>query len=163
MNQMEQVTDDADCRPYYTHTHTHTGKWTFLAAEMLNLQPQSDTERFICRLFANWTHTHSHTHKSGPPQHTLQPLNINYPPLSCGWKWWVCVYKHLYVSVCVLQGGGKCTRRNSQPNNFELSPWNNPLDAATLAPVPKTAAYGCHRPKQDVVSRQENYTITRPT
>lgn len=42
----------------YRHARVHIGKWIILAAKMMNLQPQNDTERFICTLSANWTHTH---------------------------------------------------------------------------------------------------------
>lgn len=100
------------------------------AAKMMNLQLQSDIERFDCPLFADWKRT------SGLLQYNPQPLNINYP--ASGGR--VNVTHRVGGCVCVLGGVGGCSRRNNQPNHFELSPCNNPHGASTLAPVPKTAA-----------------------
>lgn len=89
-------------------------------------------------LFANW-HTHILTRLdllNSPGSHRMSTILC-----SC------CFCECPCVCVCVW-----CIWVSSQPNNLELSPWNNPQDAAIRAPVPKTAAYGCHRPKQDVVS-----------
>lgn len=82
-----------------TRTHVHAGEWILLAVKTINLQPQSDAERFICTPSAN---THTHTHTSGPHQHPLQPSYVNYPPVVrvCFFSEWLC------VCVWVFNGGG---------------------------------------------------------
>lgn len=125
------------------YTYKRTGREIIATAKMVNLQ----TQGVICILSTYSTHIWT---SLTPPAAIKRQLSSR--QCKC-WK----------LCVCMCVRFGICTRTNSQPNNFELSPRNNLPTAATLAPVPKTVAYGCHRPKQDVVSRQENYTITRPT
>lgn len=134
----------AHMKVHSMHTHCHGN-----ALRCENDEPSTIKWHWEIRLHADRTHT------SGLLQYTPRLQNINYP--ASGGR----VNLTHRVVGCGGCGGG--SRTNSQPNNSELSPCNNPRGASTPAPVPKTAAYGCHRPKQDVLSGWENYTITRPT